>query len=189
MKGLTGYTPSGKWYLAFGSGITDMGGFGGGKMVVDLTHHKTSIKYLKLILPHEITHQIFSFTNQEDTTARGLYRCINEGLAVYMNKKLLGTQYSLTTYLQYTANELNYCITNESVIFKKLKPYLLTNNPDHALALADRGQKIFKEGPGAIGYFIGYQICASYVKNNGPNSWKDLFREPVVTILNKSQYN
>lgn len=185
----TGYFPRGKWYLAFGSGVTDMGGFGGGVMVLDLTHYKTSIDYVKFILPHELTHQIFDFTNQEDTSAKGLYRIINEGLAVYINEMLVGSKYKLHEYLQYSEQELSYCMNNESIIFTKLKPFLFTNNSEHAIALADRGQKIFKECPGAIGYFLGYRICQAYVMNNGPDSWKDLFTKPVKEILQQSGYN
>lgn len=185
-----GYFPQGKWYLAFGSGVTDMGGFGDGVMVLDLTHHKTTLDYSKFILPHELTHQIFDFTNQEDTTARGLYRCINEGFAVYMNQKLLGPEYELFTYLQYPREAFDFCIQNEATIFTKLKPFLLTSNQEHALALADRGYKVFKDkGPGAIGYFLGYRICEAYIHKNGPDSWKDIFTKPVREILAGSGYD
>ena len=189
MQKTTGYFPKGEWYLAFGSGVTDLGGFGGGVMVLDLTHYKTSLDYTKFILPHEMTHQIFDFENKEDTTAKGLYRIINEGLAVYMNEKLLGPKYNLKDYLQYSEQELNYCLNNEATIFNKLKPFLFTNNSEHAMALADRGQKIFKDGPGAIGYFLGYRICESYVKKNGEDSWKDIFTTSVKDILPMSGYN
>lgn len=189
MQKQSGYTPKGKWYLAFGSGVTDLGGFGGGTMVLDLTHPKTTLDYTQFILPHELTHQIFDLTNKEDPSAKGLYRCINEGFAVYMNQRLLGTKYPLHTYLQYTDKELQYCLSNEATIYKKLSPFLLTDNADHAQALADRGQRIFKDGPGAIGYFLGYRICEAYIKKNGKNSWKDLFTKPVKTILQDSGYD
>ncbi|MCK7528575.1 MAG: DUF2268 domain-containing putative Zn-dependent protease [Ignavibacteriales bacterium] len=166
-----------------------MGGFGGGVMVLDLTHYKTSLDYTKFILPHEMTHQIFDFENKEDTTAKGLYRIINEGLAVYMNEKLLGSKYNLKDYLQYSEQELNYCLNNESTIFNKLKPFLFTNNSEHAMALADPWSKVFKDGPGAIGYFLGYRICESYVKKNGEDSWKDIFTTSVKDILPMSGYN
>jgi hypothetical protein len=189
MQSETGYFPKGRWYLAFGSGVTDLGGFGGGVMVLDCTHYKTSLEYTKFILPHELTHQIFDFTNKEDSSAKGLYRCINEGFAVLMNQKLIGNKYTLSDYLQYTENELNYCFQNEAVIYKKLKPFLLTNNAEHAQALANRGQKIFKDGPGAIGYFLGYRICQTYINKNGKNSWKDIYTMPVKEILEKSGYH
>jgi uncharacterized protein YjaZ len=189
MQKTTGYFPKGKWYVAFGSGVTDLGGFGRGVMVLDLTHHKTSVDYVKFILPHEMTHQIFDFTNKEDTTAKGLYRIVNEGLAVYMNEKLLGSKFKLNEYFQYSEDELNFCLKNETMIYAKLNPYLFTNNSEHAIALADRSQKIFKDGPGAIGYFLGYRICDAYVKNNGAESWKDILTTPVRDILQKSRCN
>lgn len=189
MQSASGNYPKGKWYIVFGSGVTDLGGFGGGVMVLDLTHNKTTLDYTKFILPHELTHQVFDFTNKEDTTAKGLYRCINEGFAVYVNEKLLGKNFKLYNYLQYSDRELNWCLQNEGMIFTKLKPFLLTNNSDHAQALADRGQIIFKDGPGAIGYFIGYRICEAYVTKNGKDSWKDIFSKPVKEILEQSGYN
>lgn len=189
MEKISGRKPKGLWFIAFGSGVTDMGGFGGGKMVLDLTHYKTSTNYVELILPHELNHQIFDLSSKEDTTACGLYRCINEGFAVYMNQKILGNKHKLNEYLQYSESELHYCLTNEATIFSKIYPFLLTDNKDHAIALADRGQKIFKNGPGAIGYFIGYKICEAYIKKYGINSFKDIYTLPVREILEKSGYN
>lgn len=190
MQAECGYYPQGKWYVAFGHGVTDMGGFGGGVMVLDLTHSMSTLEHTKFILPHEFTHQIFDFINQADTTAHGLYRCINEGFAVYVHQKMLGPQYALPAYLLYSEEAFQFCVQREGEIFKKLKPFLLTNNPDHARALADRGYKVFKDkGPGAIGYFVGYKICEAYILKNGPDSWKDIFTMPVREILEKSGYD
>lgn len=177
---LSGLQAQGTWYIVFGHGVTDMGGFGGGVMVLDLSNRINTLEHVKLILPHEINHQIYDLSVAEDTTARGLYRCVNEGFAVYMNQVVLKKKYSLREYLMYTPEELMYCLNNEKNIFTKLKPFLFTGKRDHALALASRGEKVFKNGgPGAIGYFIGYRICEAYVSRQGPNSWKDIYRLPV----------
>jgi hypothetical protein len=188
LKKLSGRNAKGIWYIAFGSGVTDLGGFGDGRMVLDLSHEKTTTDYVKLILPHEINHQIYDLSSSEDTTARGLYRCINEGFAVYMNQKILGDQHTLSEYLQYSDDELKYCTKNDSVIFAKLNHFLFTSNPDHPVALADRSLKIFKGGPGAIGYYLGYRICESYVQLHGDNSWKDIYTLPVRDVFNGSHY-
>jgi uncharacterized protein YjaZ len=90
-----------------------------------------------------------------------------KAFAVYMNQKVLGDQHPLSAYLQYTADELKFCMENDSMIFSRLNRFLLTNDPDHALAFVDRGTKIFRGGPGAIGYYMGYRICESYVQNHG----------------------
>lgn len=188
LKCYSGRTPSGTWFIAFGSGVTDMGGFGNGRMVLDLTHSKAEIGYVQMILPHEINHQIYENTILPDTTARGLYRAINEGFAVYMNQVVFGDKYEMHEYLQYSVSGLQYCLDNEKAIFSKLKPYLFTNNREHALALADRGQKPFKEGPGAIGYFVGFRICEAYVKKHGKESWKDIYSLSPREVLLKSGY-
>jgi len=184
----SGKTPSGIWFIAFGSGVTDMGGFGNGRMVLDLTHSKSEIGYVQMILPHEINHQIYENSILPDTTARGLYRVINEGFAVYINQVVFGDKYELHEYLQYSVTGLQYCLDNEKAIFSKLKPYLFTNNREHALALADRGHKPFKDGPGAIGYFVGFRICEAYVKKHGKESWKDLYALSPREVLIKSGY-
>lgn len=178
----------GVWYITFGSGVTDLGGFGNGRMVIDLMHPKSTAQYIQFILPHEINHQIFDFSATPDSSAKGLYRCINEGFAVYMHRYITQSALPLETYFQYTKEELLFCQENEELIFNKLQPFLLTNNPDHALALADRGQHIFKKGPGAIGYYVGFKICESYVNNNGPNSWRDIYTMSVRDILAKTKY-
>lgn len=185
---LSKHEARGVWYIAFGTGVTDLGGFGEGRMVVDLNHPKSSPDYIRFILPHEINHQIFDFTSKPDTSAKGLYRCINEGFAVFMHQQLTHKPEPLENYFQYTKDELHFCEQNEQLIFTKLMPFLFTNNSDHALALADRGQRIFKNGPGAIGYYIGYKICADYVAQNGPDSWKDLYTLPVREILEKTKF-
>ena len=185
---LSKHEARGVWYIAFGTGVTDLGGFGEGRMVVDLNHPKSSPDYIRFILPHEINHQIFDFTSKPDTSARGLYRCINEGFAVYMHQQITQNQIPLENYFQYTKDELRFCEQNEQLIFTKLTPYLLTSNPDHALALADRGQRIFKNGPGAIGYYIGYRICTDYIAQNGPDSWKDLYTLSVREIFEKTKF-
>jgi hypothetical protein len=188
MKKLSGRNAKGVWYIAFGSGVTDLGGFGNGRMVLDLAHEKLKIDYVKLILPHEINHQIYDLSAPVDTTAKGLYRCINEGFAVYMNEKVLGDQHPLSSYLQYTDDELKFCMDNDSMIFYKLNRFLLTNDNDHALAFADRGTKIFRGAPGAIGYYIGYRICQSYVQLHGDKSWKAIYTMPVREVFNGSRY-
>lgn len=188
MKKLSGRNPKGVWYIAFGSGVTDLGGFGSGRMVLDLAHEKMNVDYVKLILPHEINHQIYDLSAPADTTAKGLYRCINEGFAVYMNQKVLGDEHPLDAYLQYSAAELKFCLDNDSLIFTKLNRFLLTNDDDHALAFVDRGTKIFREGPGAIGYYMGYRICESYVQLHGDQSWKAIYTLPVREVFDGSRY-
>ena len=95
-----------------------MGGFGGGVMVLDLSNRINTLEHVKLILPHEINHQIYDLSVAEDTTARGLYRCVNEGFAVYMNQVVLKKKYSLHEYLMYTPEELMYCLNNEKHFYQ-----------------------------------------------------------------------
>ena len=61
--------------------------------------------------PAEINHQIYDLSVAEDTTARGLYRCVNEGFAVYMNQVVPRRKNTacMNTWM-YTPEELMYCL-------------------------------------------------------------------------------
>lgn len=185
---LSGLVAEGKWILLLGTAVTDMGGIGDNTMIVDLMHPIMDITHIKLILPHELNHQIFDKINPADTTMRALYRVLDEGFAVFMDSVYYGSQYQPHEYFMYTKEELQFCMDNEKMIKDKLRKYLLSNDANVALSLANRGQKIFKGGPGAIGYFLGYRICRTYADKYGADSWKDIYRLPVKTILEKSGY-
>jgi hypothetical protein len=47
IKKLSGRNAKGTWYIAFGSGVTDLGGFGNGQMVLDLAHEKLTVDYVE----------------------------------------------------------------------------------------------------------------------------------------------
>ena len=52
----------------------------------------------------------------------------------------------------------------------------------------NRGAHITKNLPGAIGYYIGYQIVKSYVNKHGKQSWKDVFVKTPMEIYLQSEY-
>lgn len=186
LERLTGRSPQGVWHLAFGHSATNMGGFGDGRMVLDVAHPRITAEQVTEILPHELNHQVYDVTAVIDTTARGLSRCINEGFAVYVHSILDDGRQPLARYLFYTDQEMEFCVQNREMILQRLRPFLLTSDPDHALALADRSQKIFKQGPGAIGYYVGFLIVDTYVQRHGKESWKDIYTIPVRTVLERS---
>lgn len=186
LERLAGHSPRGVWHLAFGHGATNMGGFGDGRMVLDVAHPRVTAEQVAEILPHELNHQVYDVTADLDTTAYGLSRCINEGFAVYVHSILDEGRQPLARYLFYTDEEMEFCLQNREMIMQKLRPFLLTSDPDHALALADRSQKIFKQGPGAIGYYVGFLIVDAYVHRQGKESWKDIYSLPVRDVLERS---
>ena len=56
--------------------------------------------------------------------------------------------------------------------FYQAQTIFVYREKEHALALASRGEKYLKRGPGAIGYFIGYRICEAYVSGRAPTAGK-----------------
>ena len=188
IKSLTGREPEGTWYIAFGHGVTDMGGLGNGIMVLDLLRETVTPAYVRRILPHEFNHQVFDRSNPTDTTARGLYRCINEGLAVYVNQLFYGNRFTLADYLGYSPEQLKIAYDKEEKLRPLLQKKCFTSDESDARDLADRGSRITPAGPGAIGYFVGYRIVEAYVKSHGRDSWKELYDKPVRVILAESGY-
>lgn len=71
----SGLQAEGKWCFLFGSRVTDMGGLGGGLMVLDMSHPINSIEHIIRLLPHEINHQVYDFSVAADTTARLIPLC------------------------------------------------------------------------------------------------------------------
>lgn len=172
---LTGYKPKGKWYIVYGPGWTDLGGLGDFAMLIDLSHQSNSSneKIMKMF-PHELTHQIMTNVNKhKDTTA--ISAIIGEGFAVWMNKKYWGAKYSIAENLGYEEAEFSFCEKN----IEKLKKYLFENkysaNKETIESFRNRGVKLGKELPGAIGYYLGYKIIEAYVLKFGLKSWKDIF--------------
>lgn len=185
---LTGYKPKGKWYIVFGPAWTDLGGLGDFAMLIDLSHQSNSSneKIMKMF-PHELTHQIMTNINKnKDTTA--ISTIIGEGFAVWMNQKYWGTKYSIAENLGYSSTELLSCDKN----IEKLKIYFNENkyatNKDVIDSFRNRGIKLNKELPGAIGYYIGYKIIVAYVLKFGLNSWKDVFVKSPKEIAELSGF-
>lgn len=188
MSLITGYRPKGNWYIVYGPAWTDLGGLGDFAMLIDLSHQSNSSneKIMKMF-PHELTHQIMTNVNKHrDTTA--ISSIIGEGFAVWMNQKYWGPKYTLAENLGYTEEELKVCEKN----IDKLKTFFNENrysaNKDVIDSFRNRGIKLNKELPGAIGYYIGYKIIEAYVKKFGSSSWKDVFKKSPKKIYELSGF-
>lgn len=185
MKTFTGYEPKGKWYIVFGPKWTDAGGFGNGTMVLDLANSKNSLKHIKLIFPHELNHQIYSHTLPSFESVV-LKRIINEGFATYVSYLFHNKETSISQELHYSEEELKTCIENEEKIMVLLKKHYKSNDKDIANLFANRNYKIEKNFPGAIGYYIGFRIVEEFIKKNGKDSWKKIYKITPEKVLEDS---
>jgi len=186
MSLLTGHFPQGIWYLFFGPGWTDMGGLGNGIMLVDLGNKTIEFDYLKFMLPHELNHQIYDKTNPFDLNAGTvLYRCINEGFASYLNYIFWEKKYSPAKNLLYGEEKFQWCMANEEQIYGEAAKLFSSKSRADIDRLVARHQNLIKNGPGAIGYFIGFRICEEYTKKHGRDSWKDIYTLPVAELIER----
>jgi hypothetical protein len=185
MEKLTGFSAKGKWFIVFCQGNTNLGGLSTGEMIIDLSHQdNSSNEEILKWFPHEITHQIMSAVNKaNDSTA--MNSIIGEGFAVYLNQLYWGKKYTLAQNLGFTEDELNQCKKYN----KEIKRYFEKNKFSTDQLVIDsfrsRSKKILPELPGAIGYYIGYEIVRKYAKKN---SWKDVFTKSPKRVYELSGY-
>lgn len=188
MKKLTGFEPVGTWYIVYGPAWTDLGGLGSLGMLIDLSHQSNSSaeKIIKM-LPHELTHQILARINKtKDSSA--LSSIIGEGFAVYMNEIYWKTKYSPPENLGYSESEYFQCIKQNRLITSFFKQNYKSTTDSIIQKFRNRSIQINAGLPGAIGYYIGYEIIRLYVIKHGKNSWKHVFTKSPEEIYNQSGY-
>jgi hypothetical protein len=189
MEAFTGRRACGEWYLLYGPGYANLGGLSTGGMFIDFFGLPRSrpAENLRLTLPHEYNHLIFAAGHRNDPDSRTLlYRMINEGFATYIADQYWGDSLTTADALGYTAAELDSARVREAQIWEMARPVFASTER----AVNDRwfsARTRLQPGlPGKIGYFLGYQVAAAYVKKHGEGSWKRLFDLPVAEILRES---
>lgn len=187
MAQLTGYQPKGKWYIVYGPAWTDLGGLGDFAMLIDLAHSSNSSNERILrMFPHELTHQIMTNVNEAYQNTSVLTAVVGEGFAVWMNEKYWGKKYTLAENLGYSEVEVQLCDKNLETLKKFLAGYGSSTDGAVINVFRNRGEKINEKMPGAIGYYLGYQIVKNYVQKFGKNSWRDLFEKSPEEIYKLS---
>lgn len=78
-------------------------------------------------------------------------------------------------------------LKNEKELYLKLKPYFEDESGDNPL-LRNEQHKLFPNAPKSLNYWLGFRIIESYVKQNGDDSWKDIYEMNVPEVLDKSCY-
>ena len=184
---LTFRKPEGKWYLVYGTKVANMGGFYNGDMFVDFFGIGNSdTEHLIFNLPHEINHQIFSESNNDNGTL--LYTIIDEGFACYVNYLYWDKKFTPAENIDFTFDEWQWCIQNENQIFNYTKIYVDSTDKKIRYKFQRAHEYIFTDAPDRIAYFIGFRICQAYVKEKGIESWKDIYKLPPKEILRLSDY-
>ncbi|NLP59363.1 DUF2268 domain-containing putative Zn-dependent protease [Lutibacter sp. B1] len=187
MEKFTGNKPKGKWYIFFGPKWTNLGGFDDGTMLIDLAHESNkSLEDIKIFFPHEINHQIYSDTMEQENNAV-LYRILDEGFACYVSYLFHGGKTTIAEELDFTEPEYKACLENEKELIKLLKKNYKSNNEKLSDNFANRGYRFSEKLPGAVGYYIGFRIVDEFVKRNGKDSWKKIYEMSPRKVLRKSK--
>lgn len=187
MSEFTENEPKGKWYVFYGPKWTNLGGFDDGTMLIDLAHSSNNtIDDIRKFFPHEINHQIYSNTNKVDNDAV-LNRIIDEGFACYVSYLFHEKRTTKAQELGYTQNEFEIISNQHKKILELLANNYKSNDKELANNFANRAYRFSEDYPGAIGYYIGFRIVEEYVKQNGENSWKEIYNLKPKTVLKKSK--
>jgi len=186
MTEFTGFKPRGKWYIFYGPKWTNLGGFFDGTMLVDLAHPlNNGFEPIAEFFPHEITHQIYS-SQVTPTDKPVVNRVIDEGFACYVSYLFHGGKTSIASELDYSNKEFNFCRRNEKEILHLFFQSMNLKDEDVAEDFADRGVRLRKNYPGAIGYYIGFRIIEEYVAIHGTDSWRDIFTMSPDFLIKES---
>jgi hypothetical protein len=188
----TRHEPHGVWYLVFGPGWTDMGGFTDGSMVADFTKLVPARGQLEFKLPHELTHEVHgarlgAATDPDRGTV--LSRIVSEGLACYAAYTYAAGRLTPAQSLGYTQAEWQWALDHEGELVAAARPYLRSTKREDDNRFASRDQKVLEAGPTAVAYFLGFRLVQSYVAEHGAASWTDLLDVPLGEALSRSGYS
>ncbi|HEX2963770.1 MAG TPA: DUF2268 domain-containing putative Zn-dependent protease [Ignavibacteriales bacterium] len=141
---------------------------------------------LLFTLPHEINHQIYGRIRPDDETL--LSRILSEGFACFVNYLYWDKNFSPAENIGFTDEEWQWSIDNENRIFDYTKVRLDSTDENMKSKFAWAHRYIFDGAPDRIAYFIGFRICQAYIKNNGAESWKDIYELSPGEVLRLSGY-
>lgn len=155
--------------------------------------YKKRVMQKEYILPHALYAWFKTEFDTTDGASNLLGEMVNEGKILYFIQNLKPEMQD-TILFGYTQKQLEWCIYNEFNIWRTLvdKKMLFSTN-------AIENQKMISEGPfttgfprespGRLGWFMGYRIVESYMKNNPDVSLEQLMaNNDAALILSKSKY-
>jgi len=187
----TGRRPRGVWYIVFGPGWTDMGGFSDGTMLADFTKTAPIRDTIEFRLAHELTHMLHGASggqHSDPDAGTVLQRIISEGLASYATYAYGAGRLSAAQSVVYSDTDWTSALAHESELIGATRPYLRSRTRADLNRFASRGERVVAAGPPAVAYFLGFRIVQAYVAKHGPASWTDLIDLPVREVVSRSGY-
>jgi hypothetical protein len=186
----TGRWGCAEWYVLYGPGWTNLGGLGGGEMLIDFfgLAFGRGAEEIRLYLPHEIAHVVHRQRKGEEDSGTLLSMIITEGLATYFTDRYWGDSMTSAESIEYSDEEWSWAIQHEQELWTQAKEQLRTRDRDAILPYRSRSHRVRPDSPAAVGYFLGYRIVEAYEGRNGKDSYYDIFDLPVAIVLEKSGY-
>jgi hypothetical protein len=167
-------------------------GFGGcnaEQFALELNYKNNDLDYtINKGIPHELNHLAYEPNRMKDPKHEtALAQTIDEGFACYFTWVFFdGTISKHQAVENMSEADWKWYVVHEKEIFQKVKKYFDTTaeNP----LLENNKFKLFPDAPKTLFYWLGFRIIEAYVKNNGTNSWKDIYNLPSAEILKRSGY-
>lgn len=195
---MTGRLGCAEWFLVYGPGWANLGGLGDGSMLIDFFGLPTegSIDNIRHYLPHEVGHIVRRRARHDpDRPAppdpdRGtvLSSIIEEGFASYFADAYWGEEMTPNQALGYSEAEWRWALTHETELWEIAASELEETKRRVIRRYRAAREHLVSDGPGKVGYFIGYRIVEAYVAKHGNGSLHALIDLPVRQILEASGY-
>lgn len=189
MEEFTGRRGCSDWYVVYGPGWANLGSVGGVGMVVDFfgMPREGGLQDFRAYLPHEVSH-IIDGGSEGTSSGTLLASMIGEGFASYVTDVFFGEEMSPAESLGYTEEEWKWAIDHEAEIWDLVKDRLTTRDQEEIRRFRAAGVRPLEDGPGKIGYFVGYRIVQAYVALHGADAWIELYDLDAADILERSAY-
>lgn len=167
-------------------------GFGGcnaEQFALELNYERNDLDYtINKGIPHELNHLAYEPNRMKDPKhATALAQTIDEGFACYFTWVFFDGNISKNQAVEnMSETDWEWYVTNEKEIFEKVRIYFdeTGENP----LLRNNKFKLFPDAPKTLFYWLGFRIVESYVKNHGPDSWKDIYTLTSSEIFKLSGY-
>lgn len=195
LQKITGQQGEGKWLVYFGpKKFQIFGGCDNNAMVLDMFGSSWTSQSIDGLFAHELEHLLFNPILEKDTNGQtGLGITLDEGLAVYFTSLYLNQTQEEALF----GTDTQALLDREKEIYEKLEPYLYKTNeegcPIFRHCSRNSNCKSVIEGlpktvENQLCYFLGFRIIQTYVKQNGKDSWKDIYKIPLKDFFEKSGY-
>lgn len=166
------------------------GGCEAEQFALELNHENWEPQYLiEKGLPHELNHLVYEPFRENDPLGKtALGQVIDEGFACYFS--LIFFDQKITKFEaveNMSEEEWNWYVFNEKEILLKTKEYFYDESGNNPLLRNDKFQ-LFPEAPKSLAYWLGFRIIEEFVKNNGSESWIEIYELNTEDIYKRSGY-